>query len=112
MVEAVRDLIEESRKRAKSNYTPAKERAKWTKVAGQLIWYKDQILRSMSYEALAEDVAKLKEEVRKNFPDPSKTVLRRTIKDRTGKVLHVRMTRVNTGNGKGPQKRRTRASMH
>ena len=89
MIEAVRDLIEESRKRAKSNYTPSKERARWTRLAGQLIWYKDQILRSMSYEALEEEVAQLKEWAKKKFPEnaPPDIVLRRTIRTRTGKTL-------------------------
>ena len=90
MIEAVRDLIEESRKRAKSNYTPSKERARWTRLAGQLIWYKDQILRSMSYEALEEEVAQLKEVVRQEFPgkdSPKGVTFRRTVQTRTGKTL-------------------------
>ena len=48
------------------------------RLAGQLIWYKDQILRSMTYEVLEEEVKQLKEMVgemtpRQSFP-------RRTIK--------------------------------
>ena len=59
MLAAMHELIEDAQKRAKSNNTLSRERAKWATVAGKLIWYKDQILRSMDYEALAKDVARL-----------------------------------------------------
>ncbi len=85
MIEAVRDLIEEARRRAKSNYTRSKERARWTRLAGQLIWYKDQILRSMSYEALEEEVAQLKEMVLKKADNLAST--RRTIRDASGSIV-------------------------
>jgi hypothetical protein len=39
-----------------SRYTRSAQRAKWTRLAGQLIWYKDQILRAMTWEALEQDV--------------------------------------------------------
>ncbi len=60
-LETLRELVEEARKRAKSHYTPSKERAKWVKLAGQLLWYKDQVLRSMTYESLEKEVAELKQ---------------------------------------------------
>lgn len=56
MVDAIADLISMSRKYAKSRYTRSSQRAKWTRLAGQLIWYKDQVLRAMSYEALEQDL--------------------------------------------------------
>ncbi len=90
MIEAVRDLIEESRRRAKSNYTPSKERARWTRLAGQLIWYKDQILRSMSYEALEEEVAQLKQLVREKKGE-SQISMRRIIRNASGQIENRRI---------------------
>ncbi len=63
MVEAIRDTIEECRRKAKSPRTPGGERIRWTRLVGQLIWYKDSILKAMSYEALEKEVAALKEYV-------------------------------------------------
>ncbi len=65
MIEVIGDLIEESRRRAKSKYTPSRERARWIRLAGRLIWYKDQILRSMTDEALEEGIKQLQEEVQR-----------------------------------------------
>lgn len=62
-LETLKELIEEARKRAKSHYTSSKERARWVKLTGQLLWYRDQVLRSMTYESLEKEVAELKEEV-------------------------------------------------
>lgn len=52
MIDTIQDLIQTSHKYAKSQYTPSAQRARWTKLAGQLIWYKDQILKSFTLEAL------------------------------------------------------------
>ena len=52
MIETVQDLIQTSHKCAKSQYTPNAQRVRWTKLAGQLIWYKDQILKNFSLEAM------------------------------------------------------------
>ena len=60
-LETLRELIEEARKRAKSHYTASKERARWVKLAGQLLWYKDQVLRSMTLESVEKEVAELKQ---------------------------------------------------
>ncbi len=81
MIEAIRDLIEESRKRAKSQYTPSGDRTKWTRLAGQLIWYKDQILRSLTMEALEIEVLNLKKKVYGEGNEPPREVRfpRRTI---------------------------------
>ena len=65
MIEAIHEFIEQARKMLKSTRTPSRERVKWTRLAGQLIWYKDHILRSMSLEALEEELARLVEEVEK-----------------------------------------------
>src|SRR2546428_5702830 len=50
MIETVQDLIQTSHKYAKSQYAPNAQRVRWTKLAGQLIWYKDQILKNFSLE--------------------------------------------------------------
>jgi hypothetical protein len=60
-LETLKELVEEARKRAKSHYTSSKERARWVKLTGQLLWYRDQVLRSLNYEALEKEVADLKE---------------------------------------------------
>src|SRR5213594_2324970 len=52
MIETVQDLIQTSHKYVKSQYTPSAQRVRWTKLAGQLIWYKDQILKNFSLEAM------------------------------------------------------------
>jgi len=72
MIGAIRELIEEAQKRVKSKNTPSRDRTKWMKLAGQLIWYKDQVLRSLTYEALEKDVAELKKKVIEKYPDRSK----------------------------------------
>jgi hypothetical protein len=60
MIEAIADLISQARKAAKSPYTRSAKKAQWTRLAGQLIWYKDQILRAMTYEAMEHDIQELK----------------------------------------------------
>ena len=60
MIETVQDLIQTSHKYAKSQYTPSAQRARWTKLAGQLIWYKDQILKNFSLEAMTIELEALK----------------------------------------------------
>ncbi len=66
MIETVQDLIQTSHKYAKSQYTPSAQRARWTKLAGQLIWYKDQILKNFSLEAMTIELQTLKREVRES----------------------------------------------
>src|SRR5438132_10404867 len=63
MIETVQDLIQTSHKYAKSQYTPNAQRARWTKLAGQLIWYKDQILTNYTLEATSMDMQALKKQV-------------------------------------------------
>src|SRR6266566_451709 len=60
MIETVQDLIQTSHKYAKSQYTPNAQRVRWTKLAGQLIWYKDQILKNFSLEAMTIELEVLK----------------------------------------------------
>ena len=55
-IESIEKLIDQASRMALSRYTRSAQRAKWTRLAGQLIWYKDQILRSMTWEALEQDV--------------------------------------------------------
>ena len=40
-VEDLRELIDLAREKAKSKYTPLREKAKWMRLAGQLTWYND-----------------------------------------------------------------------
>ena len=60
MIDIVQDLIQTSHKYAKSHYTPGAQRARWTKLAGQLIWYKDQILKNFTLEAMTIELNALK----------------------------------------------------
>src|SRR2546426_11226111 len=61
MIDTLHDLIEESGKRATSQYTPSKERVRWVKLTGQLIWYKDHVLRNYDFERLAIEIQELKQ---------------------------------------------------
>ena len=63
MISAIHEMIEEARKKAKSRRAPANERIRWTRLAGQLIWYKDSILRSMTQEAMERELIVLKKQV-------------------------------------------------
>src|SRR5205807_78004 len=63
MIDTIQDLIQTSHKYSKSQYTPQAQRARWTKLAGQLIWYKDQILKSFSLEALTIQLQELQKRV-------------------------------------------------
>ena len=80
MIETVQDLIQTSHKYAKSQYTPNAQRVRWTKLAGQLIWYKDQILKNFSLEAMTvqlealqkrmeeSDEGRQRQSVSRNYP--------------------------------------------
>jgi hypothetical protein len=63
MIDTIQDLIRTSHKYAKSQYTPQVQQARWTKLAGQLIWYEDQILKSFTLEALTIEMQELKKRV-------------------------------------------------
>jgi hypothetical protein len=63
MITAMHEMIDEARKRAKSRRSPPGERIRWTRLAGQLIWYKDSILRSMTQEAMERELIVLKQQV-------------------------------------------------
>jgi hypothetical protein len=63
MIDTIQDLIRTSHKYSKSQYTPQVQRARWTKLAGQLIWYEDQILKSFTLEALTIEMQELKKRV-------------------------------------------------
>ena len=63
MIDTIQDLIRTSHKYAKSQYTPQAQRARWTKLAGQLIWYEDQILKSFTLEAMTIEMQELKRRV-------------------------------------------------
>ena len=60
MIKAMRQMIDEATRMAKSKRAPASERIRWTRLAGQLIWYKDAILRSMSLESMEREMVVLK----------------------------------------------------
>jgi hypothetical protein len=63
MIDTIQDLVRTSHKYAKSQYTPQAQRARWTKLAGQLIWYEDQVLKSFTLEALTIEMQDLKKRV-------------------------------------------------
>jgi len=63
MIDTIQDLIQMSHKYAKSQYTPSNQRSRWAKLGGQLIWYKDQILKSFTLEALTIEMQDLKKRV-------------------------------------------------
>jgi thiamine kinase-like enzyme len=69
MIQAMRDMIDEATRMAKSKRAPASERIRWTRLAGQLIWYKDSILRSMSLESMENEMALLKKQVLTKKPE-------------------------------------------
>src|SRR5436309_16123886 len=69
MIAALRDLIDEASRMAKSKRAPASERIRWTRLAGQLIWYKDAILRSMTQEAMEKELIVLKKKVLEKKPE-------------------------------------------
>ena len=50
------EMIDEATRMAKSKRAPASERIRWTRLAGQLIWCKDAILRSMSLESMENEM--------------------------------------------------------
>ena len=60
MLATMSELIEDAQKRARSHNTLSRDRPKWTNLAGKLIWYRDQILRSMNYEALHKEMEELR----------------------------------------------------
>jgi len=69
MIAALRDLIDEASRMAKSKRAPASERIRWTRLAGQLIWYKDAILRSMSLESMENEMFVIKKQVFEKKPE-------------------------------------------
>ena len=62
MIIVMDEMIEEARRMAKAKRIQASERIRWTRLAGQLIWYKDSILNNKTYEVLEVEVSMLKEE--------------------------------------------------
>ena len=56
MVEAIEVLIGQAQRMALFRYTRSAKRARWIRLAGQLLWQKDQILRNMTLEAFEQDV--------------------------------------------------------
>ncbi len=77
MIDTIQDLIRTSHKYSKSQYTPQVQRARWTKLAGQLIWYEDQILKSFTLEAMTIEMQALKKTVMESEE-------RRELQDRSG----------------------------
>lgn len=47
LIESMDKLLSQAQRLAESQYTRSAQRTKWTRLAGQLLWYKDQILRAM-----------------------------------------------------------------
>ncbi len=63
MIDTVQDLIRMSHKYAKSQYAPSNQRARWAKLAGQLIWYQDNIMKNFSLEAMYIELQDVKKRV-------------------------------------------------
>src|SRR5690349_2426478 len=63
MIDAIHKLIDQSVKLATSQYTRSSERAKWSRLAGQQIWYKNQLMDSLDWEVLDRDLNNLKKRV-------------------------------------------------
>jgi len=59
MIESMEKLLGLAQKLAFSQYTRSSQRARYVRLAGQLLWYKDQILRGMTWEALEQDYRRL-----------------------------------------------------
>ncbi len=71
MIRAINDLIEEARRMSRSQRTPARERLKWNRLTGQLIIYKESILKNVLLDVLQKEVEALKqadERRKKPFP--------------------------------------------
>ena len=77
MIDSIERLIAQAEKMAMSQYTRSAQRARWTRLAGQLIWYKDQILRAMTWEALEQDVNRMAKRVIQNEIRQERNVLTR-----------------------------------
>lgn len=75
MIQILHDLIEESGKRAKSQYTPARERTKWVKLTGQLIWYKDHVLRGYDFEQIQAELNELRDRLNKDDEERKKALV-------------------------------------
>ena len=78
MIDTLHDLIDESRKRATSQYTPAKDRVKWVKLTGQLIWYKDHVLSNYDFERLAIEFKALKKKLEEDAANKKAELLKPT----------------------------------
>src|SRR3989442_14951677 len=69
MIAGLKDMIDEASRMAKSKRAPASERIRGTRLAGQLIWYKDAILRSMSLESMQNQMFVIKKQVFEKKPE-------------------------------------------
>src|SRR5438309_9118788 len=69
MISALKEMIDEATRMAKSKRAPAGERIRWTRLAGQLIWCKDAILRSMSVESMENEMFVIKKQVFEKKPE-------------------------------------------
>src|SRR3989441_11693712 len=74
MVDSMERLLSQAQKLALSQYTRSAERSKWTRLAGQLLWYKDQILRAMTWDELAQESTTGRQEgTNRAFRSPNRT---------------------------------------
>src|SRR5881397_1202160 len=60
MIDTLHDLIEESGKRATSQYTPSKELVRWGKLNGELEVFEEHVFRNYDFERMAIEVQELK----------------------------------------------------
>ena len=69
MISALKDMIDEPSRMATSKRAPVGERIRWTRLASQLIWYEDAILRSMSLESMENEMLVIKKQVFEKKPE-------------------------------------------
>lgn len=78
MVESMDKLLAQAQRLAVSQYTRSAERSKWTRLAGQLLRQKDEILRGMTWEALEQDFDRLEREVYEDLKQRQRQLQRPT----------------------------------
>ncbi len=61
MLRTMDELIDVARKNAVSSYTRRIDRSKWVRLCGQLIWYKDSILKNLDVETIRIEMNELQE---------------------------------------------------
>src|SRR2546427_13212416 len=69
MIAALKDMIDEASRMAKSKRASARERIRWTRLAGQLIWYKDAIARRLHIDSTDYEIFVIKKQAFAKKPE-------------------------------------------